>query len=93
MDTKTLMDAASEAGINLRDEDGYNDATSVWITYILETPEEMMDIWLEALEELMVAPRDDKHSHIRNKRERMFGHIGKGCDSLDRLCQVVKRSA
>ena len=47
IDTKSLHDWALEAGISLRDDDGYYDAEDVWITKLMVTPETLNECWAE----------------------------------------------
>ena len=47
MDTKTLHDWAVEAGLNLRDEDGYQDAIQVWIDAAMASPESLYEYYAD----------------------------------------------
>ena len=47
MDTKILHDWAVEAGLNLRDEDGYQDAIQVWIDAAMASPEDLYEYYAD----------------------------------------------
>jgi len=70
MDTKSLHDWANDAGINMRDSEGYYDAQAVWVDAIMQSPEHLMDFWSDWM-------YDDQESIVR-----MLTYMGKADSDL-----------
>jgi hypothetical protein len=79
MDDKTLHDILIEDGFNLKnyEPDECSDAISVWTDKIMTTPALLMDVWLEALEELHTQSAEDPYDRKKNRFERLLTHIGR----------------
>ena len=95
MDTKELFDWASDAGLNFEDSDP-SDAVSVWAEQILNDPEWLTDLWLDALADqfyTLAGDNTDEGKEMKEGRERVLKHIGKFARDLDFLpaCRTSER--
>jgi hypothetical protein len=85
MDIKNLYDLANEADLKFDDDDGFQDATQVWIDGYMAAPEYLCDIWLDALAEL-----HDKEN--AKKLTIIMEELGKSHDAINRANLYGKHS-
>ena len=86
MDTKTLYDWASEANLDFSGE--HYDAITVWVEQILQDPEWLDDILLDAItDSFYVGPGEGQEAAKLKleRKERLLSHVGRGCRDLDVL--------
>jgi hypothetical protein len=89
MDTKTLHDLLIDDGFNLKnyEPDECGDAITYWTSAIMSDPALLMDVWLEALEELHTRPKDDTNKRMETRRNRLLGHVGEAYSNLKRMTE------
>ena len=78
MDTKALYDLANEADIGFQHDDGYHDATQVWIDGYFDKPEYLVDLWIDALADLC----DEKNKDKLATAMKDFGYVHSKVDML-----------
>ena len=52
MDTKRLLELAIDAGIDPKHDDVAHDCIEPWTKYLINSPEEMADVWIDFLAEM-----------------------------------------
>ena len=78
MNASELLNTAEKAGINMAHDDAYHDCVDVWFEYIMQTPEELEEYFIDALLEIF----EERHER---KKERMFKYMGDASESLEAL--------